>query len=78
MLLYRTTDNLIEGAVINFINITEYKQAELSLKRTKDQLRLATVVRDSNGAFLLQDLNGNIIAFNVAAQKTYGWSEPRR
>jgi two-component system CheB/CheR fusion protein len=75
MLPYRTTDNRIEGAVINFINITEHKQAELSLKKANDQLRLATVVRDANDAILLQDLDGNIMAWNGAAQRLYGWSE---
>jgi two-component system CheB/CheR fusion protein len=61
--------------VINFINITGHKQAELSLKKANDELRLATVVRDANDAILLQDLNGNIVAWNAAAQKLYGWSE---
>ena len=75
MLPYRTTDNRIEGAVINFINITEHKQAEISLKKANDQLRLATVVRDANDAILLQDLDGNIMAWNGAAQRLYGWSE---
>lgn len=75
MLPYRTTDNRIEGAVINFINITEHKHAELSLKKANDYLRLATVVRDAHDAILLQDLNGNIMAWNNAAQRMYGWSE---
>jgi two-component system CheB/CheR fusion protein len=75
MLPYRTTDNRIEGAVINFINITEHKQAELSLKKANDQLRLATVVRDAHDAILLQDLDGNIMAWNGAAQRLYGWTE---
>jgi two-component system CheB/CheR fusion protein len=75
MLPYRTTDNRIEGAVINFINITEHKQAELSLKQANNQKRLETVVRDANDAILLQDLHGNIMAFNGAAQKLYGWNE---
>ena len=72
---YRTTDNRIEGAVINFINITEYKQAELSLKKANVELSLSTVVCDANDAIILQDLDGNIMAWNTAAQKLYGWSE---
>ena len=75
MLPYRTTDNRIEGAVINFINITEHKHAELSLRKANDQLRLATVVRDAHDAILLQDLDGNIMAWNAAAQRLYGWTE---
>ena len=62
MLPYRTIDNRIEGAVINFINITGFKQAELSLKKANDTI-------------LLQDLEGNIMAWNAEAQKLYGWSE---
>ena len=75
MLPYRTTDNRIEGAVINFINITEHKRAERTIEQDDSQLRLAIVVRDANDAILLQDLHGNILAFNNAAQKLYGWSE---
>lgn len=37
--------------------------------------RLATVVRDSNDAITLADLNGNILAWNHGAQSMYGWSE---
>jgi two-component system CheB/CheR fusion protein len=75
MLPYHTTDNRIEGEVINFINITEYKQSELSLKQANSQLCLATVVCHANDAILLQDLDGNIMAFNGAAQRLFGWSE---
>ncbi|MFT6268848.1 MAG: two-component system CheB/CheR fusion protein [Alphaproteobacteria bacterium] len=75
MLPYRTTDNRIEGAVVNFINVTEHKKAELSLEKANDQLRLAAVPRDANDAILLQDLKGNIMAWNNAAYRLYGWSE---
>lgn len=37
--------------------------------------RLATVVRDSNDAVLLLDLNGNIRAWNRGAQEMYGYTE---
>jgi two-component system CheB/CheR fusion protein len=33
------------------------------------------VVRDANDAILLQDLDGNIMAWNGAAQRLSGWSE---
>ena len=36
---------------------------------------MATVVRDSNDAITVQDLNGNITAWNKKAQLMYGWSE---
>jgi len=68
ILPYRTMDNVIEGVVINFIDITE-------LKRMQEMSRLAVVVRDSNDAVTMQDLEGKILAWNPGAEKLYGWSE---
>ncbi|MFO7682825.1 MAG: CheR family methyltransferase, partial [Chloroflexota bacterium] len=65
---YRTLENVIEGAVITFVDITRIKKAE-ALQR------LATVVRDATDAITLQDLQGNILAWNPAAERLYGWSE---
>ncbi|WP_407080288.1 CheR family methyltransferase [Candidatus Contubernalis alkalaceticus] len=68
ILPYRTLSNAIEGAVVNFIDITEQKNVQrLS--------RLAVVVQDSLDAFILQDLKGKILAWNPGAEKLYGWSE---
>ncbi|HIJ87929.1 MAG TPA: PAS domain S-box protein [Desulfuromonadales bacterium] len=75
MLPYRTTDNVIEGAVITFVNISEMKQTQEALKKANDQLRMAVVVRDSHDAIVLQDLEGRIMAWNPAAVRMYGWSE---
>lgn len=72
---YRTLDNVIEGAVITFFDITETKKAQEMLKRANEQLRLAIVVRDSQDAILMLDLDGRIMAWNVSAQKMFGWSE---
>ena len=69
ILPYRTSDNHIAGAVITFIDISERKHAEEQARR------LATVVRDSNDAVTLQNLQGNITAWNRGAEKLYGWSE---
>jgi two-component system CheB/CheR fusion protein len=35
---YRTTDNMIEGAVISFINITERKRAEDAIQKALDEI----------------------------------------
>jgi two-component system CheB/CheR fusion protein len=67
MLPYRTPDNRIDGAVINFTIIAEYKQSELSLKQANSLLRLATVVCHANDAILVQDLDGNIMAWTWMA-----------
>jgi len=72
---YRTLDNVIEGAVITFFDITETKRAQEMLKRANEQLRLAIVVRDSQDAILMLDLDGRIMAWNLSAQKMFGWSE---
>jgi len=72
---YRTLENVIEGAVITFFDISEIKQAREALKTANDLLRLAVVVRDAHDAVLLQDKEGHILAWNPAAVRMYGWSE---
>ena len=66
---YRTSDNRITGVVITFIDISARKRAE------ENNLRLATVVRDSNDAVTLINTDGKITAWNHGARKMYGWSE---
>lgn len=66
---YRTLENVIEGAVITFVNIMEQKQAREMMRRS------AAIIEDSLDAILLQDLEGRILAWNRAAQRIYGWSE---
>jgi len=61
----------------------EHKQEEEKLRVSNQQLlaqtqeltRMATVVKDSNDAITIQDLEGNITAWNAGAVKTYGYSE---
>jgi two-component system, chemotaxis family, CheB/CheR fusion protein len=65
---YKTAENRIAGAVIVFIDITDIRSLE-SLRR------LAIVVRDSNDAVLMYDLQGNIAAWNPKAERLYGYSE---
>jgi two-component system CheB/CheR fusion protein len=72
---YRTLENVIEGAVITFTEITEMKRAKEILKESEAIRRLAAVVHDSSDAITLQDMEGNILAWNPEAEKMYGWSE---
>jgi two-component system CheB/CheR fusion protein len=72
---YRTLDNVIEGAVITFVDITEMEQMRDTLRQTNDLLRLAVVVRDASDAITMQDLDGRILAWNPGAVRIYGWSE---
>ena len=70
ILPYRTLENVIEGVVITFVDITRMKQWE-------EIQRLAAVVRDSNDAIMLMDFDGNITAWNKGAEKMYGYREAK-
>jgi len=72
---YRTLDNVIEGAVITFVDITETKRIQAALRKANDLLRIVVVVRDARDAITVQNLDGRIIAWNPAAVRMYGWSE---
>ena len=72
---YRTLDNVIEGAVITFVDITEIVRTRDALRKANELLRLAVVVRDAFDAITVQDLNGRILAWNPGAIRMYGWNE---
>ncbi len=72
---YKTMDNRIEGVVMTFIDIDSVKDAERLRNALQQERRLAAVVRDSNDAIILQDLNGHILAWNRRAEEAYGYSE---
>ena len=75
ILPYRTLENVIEGAVITFTDITEIVRAREALRAANDLLRLAVVVRDAFDAIMVQDLEGRITAWNPGAERMYGWTE---
>jgi two-component system CheB/CheR fusion protein len=73
---YRTLDNVVEGAVITFVDITDIRRSEADLLRANTELlRLAVVVRDASDAIIVHDLAGRTLAWNPAAERLYGWSE---
>ena len=72
---YRTLDNVIEGVVLTFADITEKRQMQEALQKANALLRLAAVVRDAYDAITVQDLEGRIIAWNPGAVRMYGWTE---
>ena len=62
---YRTTDNIIDGAAVTFINITRIKYLS----------RLEAILYDSNDAIILTDTDGNIKVWNKGASDFYGYTE---
>ena len=72
---YRTLENVIEGAVISFVDITETRRARETLRESEALSRLAVVVRDAYDAIMVQDMEGRILAWNPSAERMYGWSE---
>src|ERR1039458_9108857 len=72
---YRTMENVIEGGVITFTDITLLRKAQTVLRESVTMRRLAAVVRDANEAITVQDLEGRILAWNPGAERLYGWSE---
>jgi two-component system CheB/CheR fusion protein len=72
---YRTLDNVIEGIVFTFADITEMKRVEEALRKANELTRLAVVVRDAHDAITVQDMDGRILAWNPGAARMYGWSE---
>ena len=75
ILPYRTLDNVIEGAVITFVDITEVVRVRVALRKANELLRLAVVVRDAFDAITVQDLEGRTVAWNPGAVRMYGWTE---
>lgn len=72
---YRTLENVIEGAVITFTEITEHKKVQAALRESEDVRRLAVVVRDARDAIVVHDLEGQILSWNPGAERLYGWTE---
>ena len=72
---YRTMNNVIEGAVITFFDITEIKKARKAINESEIIHHLAVVAKDSSDAVIARDLDGRIITWNPAAERIYGWNE---
>ena len=75
ILPYRTLNNVIEGAVISFVEISETVKVRLALEKSNDLLRLAVVVRDAHDAITVQSTTGQMMAWNPGAVRMYGWTE---
>jgi two-component system CheB/CheR fusion protein len=75
VLPYRTLENVVEGAVITFTEVTELKNAKIALREADALRRTAAVMRDASDAITVQDLQGKILAWNRGAERMYGYSE---
>jgi len=72
---YQTTENVIDGAVITFSDVTELKLTQRTLEDVRASDRLKVVLDDSRDAITVQDLKGRILAWNHGATRVYGWTE---
>jgi two-component system CheB/CheR fusion protein len=73
---YRTIENLIDGVVITFSNITDLKTLEQVLEEHDRLCLLAGVTRELDDPVIVQDLAGTIRVWNKGAEHLYGWTEP--
>jgi len=69
---YRTLENVIEGGVISFFDITEMKQIESALRETEAKCRVLFETMPQGVVFLNQE--GQIIDANSAAERILGLS----
>ena len=65
---YRTIQNVIDGVVVTFEDITEFNRYRLQAQRL-------SVIMDSKDAILIQDKKGVISFWNQGAASMYGYTE---
>ncbi len=65
---YRDLNNVIDGAVITFVDISERKKHEQA------RSRLAAIVESSQDAIVSHDLDGVVTSWNVGAEQLLGYS----
>ena len=68
---YRTTDNVIDGVVLTFIDITERQQHEY------ERGRLAAIVESSQDAIIGHAIDGTIHTWNKGAEQMFGYPASR-
>ncbi|MBU2285044.1 MAG: PAS domain-containing protein, partial [Gammaproteobacteria bacterium] len=71
---YRTSDDKIEGAILNFFDITALRTAEERVRAGEGRLKLAAATtRDF--AIMVLDEQGLVTAWNAGAHRIFGYTE---
>ncbi len=73
VLPYRTTNDVIDGATISFIDVTTLRRAEARLREGEAHLRLAAATT-KDFAILTMDDAGLITTWNKGAERMYGYA----
>ncbi len=64
---YRTVDDVIDGVVLTFLDITQLKRSE------EERGKLADIVESSQDGIIGKTLDGVITSWNAGAEKMYGY-----
>jgi two-component system CheB/CheR fusion protein len=73
LLPYRTNEDRIEGAVLNFFDITDRRKAEERARASDERMRMVAESADDY-AIITQDQEGRVTSWNTGAQLLFGWS----
>jgi PAS domain S-box-containing protein len=71
---YRTVDDLIDGVVLTFVNITTMWEMERALEQTRERYRLMAEGTNEY-AMLTMDESGRIDTWNQGARRIFGYEE---
>jgi two-component system CheB/CheR fusion protein len=74
MLPYRTNEDVIDGAVLNFVDITATRLAEARQRSLEAKMRLV-VENTADYAIMTLDLQGLVTTWNKGAENIFGYSE---